>query len=517
MKQVFATLVFFLAVSLKLAAQDFAQPGQLFVDVNIDGRDQSQNCRTYAYPVAHPEELALDGLSANGLTLAPDTYRLRLVCKSDTGPMIKVLNKVRLRSGQNLHKKISLRRSWIIVNTSREGARLEAELSLHDSNTDVVIAKGFSGNKLLAPAGSYSLRISYASSQQADAVSQVARRVTLKSGHTLRIKQDLSDSQIRVNIRNNGQRAEGVVSLFAPGSTEPLMEFAAGTDQLVPAASYDLRVSIDSAYDFSSQGPRRIKLKARQKKTLVVNFHLAQLSVDSQIQGVSVKAKVYLFRPGAPEHFNFAESQEPIPLSPGKYKVRVVPDDSVAYDAVRPEDYGEERTITLRSGQKQKLRVDLSPGYLLITAKKNGKASPAAVSLWLHKPKIKLGGAAAGDTLAVAAGRYDVELLFPNGRGGDVKLLKNIQVRPGKTTSRSINIERGTLTIDSYDRGVRVDAKIMFFRKNSQAPVRVVRGGEAAELPPGVYEVQMRFEGKQRWVSAMRVTAGSWDVRKVEF
>jgi len=100
-------------------------------------------------------------------------------------------------------------------------------------------------------------------------------------------------------------------------------------------------------------------------------------------------------------------------------------------------------------------------------------------------------------------------VLFPNGRGGDVKLIKNVQVRPGKTTRRFITIERGTLTIDSYDHGVRVDAKIMFFRKDSQAPVRIVRGGEAAELPPGIYEVQMHFEDKQRWVSAMRVTAGS--------
>jgi len=148
---------------------------------------------------------------------------------------------------------------------------------------------------------------------------------------------------------------------------------------------------------------------------------------------------------------------------------------------------------------------------------KNEKPAPAALTIWNQNPRLKLTRGSAGEPIAVAAGVYEIDILYPNGRGGDLANLKNVRVETGGITQRKVNIERGNLIIDTYDQGSRVDAEVRFFKKSSKEPYVVVRGRETAELPVGVYEIEITHGSKSRWVSDMRVTAGSWETRKVEF
>lgn len=511
------SLLHLMALVGGLAASQFATPGQISLRAKIDGKDHTQDCRVAAYPLQHPEDLALDGEMREALSLAPGLYQLRVSCRLGDDELVSVIDRWQVRSGQSREKKLSLHSARLVVNTRREGARINAEIQVLDKNTGICLAKGRNGNLLHAAAGPVRLRIRYTSDKRAKKQSVVERELRLAAGRTTRLEEDLSDSILTVGVQRNGKRSSGLVTLFAPGSTESLMEFSSWTDQLVPSGTYDIEVSLDSAYDFSKKRLRKVRLAPRAHKKINRNFKVGRLQVDSQIQGVSVPSRVYLYRPGAPEYFNFADSQQAIDLAPRKYEIRVVLDDSVAYDAIRPQVLGQRRRFVIAPGQTKSLRIDFSPGYMLIQAHKNKQATPAATTLWLHHPRVKLGGAAAGDTFAVAAGRYDVEVLFPNGRGGEIVPLLGVTIKPGQTTTRQVNIQRGNLTIDTYDNGVRVDAEVRFFKKNSQAALLVVRGGEAAELAPGLYEVQIAFGKKSRWVSAMRVKPGSWDVRRVGF
>jgi hypothetical protein len=275
-------------------------------------------------------------------------------------------------------------------------------------------------------------------------------------------------------------------------------------------------VTLESSYDFEGKRLKGIEVRPGKLAKQTVGFVAGTLRADARILGEPVPAKVYLYLPNGLDYFNFFSSGQGIDLSPGRYRLRAILDESVPYTAARPTDLGVERSVSISAGGRATASFDFTPGALVVSALKNGKPAQAALTIWTQKPRVRLLNGAADETLAIAAGVYDVDVLYPNGRGGDLVQIKGVTVATGATARRSVNIERGSITVDSYDQGTRVDAEIRFYKKSSKDPFAVVRGGDAAELPPGVYEIEMVYGDRSRWVSAMRVTPGSWEVRKVE-
>ncbi|MFH1810192.1 MAG: hypothetical protein ABIJ09_15710 [Pseudomonadota bacterium] len=500
---------------LVVAPAQYEVPGLIQFQVLVDGQEHTERCRGFAYAKERPRELALDGSLGEPLRLAAGRYQVRVECRDAEGGVVSVVDNVVVRSGATTHQRLSLRRGNVVVQTLRDGGRVTAEVEVLEPRLEIVVAQGRSGNELRVPAGRYQVRVRF--EQEGALPCQVTRAVQVAAGRTARLTLDLSDGTLVVNALRNGKAAAGLVTLFPPGSTERLTEFATGHEALVPPGAYDLVVSLESSYDFEGKRLRKVEVlpgKARRER---VAFTMGTLHVDTRLYGETVPSRVYLYLPAATDYFNFTAANQDVDLSPGRYRLRAVLDDSVSYDAARPRELGMERTVTIRVGRNERLHLNFTPGVLRVDATKNGKPEVAALTVWTSSPRQKLTGGAAGEPMTIAAGRYDIDVLYPNGRGGDLEQLKDVVIESGSETRRLVNIERGTLTLDTFDRGSRVDAEVRFYKKSSKAPSVTVRGGEAAELAPEVYEIEIAHGNKSRWVSPMRVTAGSWEVRRVEF
>jgi hypothetical protein len=490
-------------------------PGQLEIHVVVDGKDRTAGCRAFAYAADRPRELALDGSLAEPLRLAAGRYQVRVECRDDEGSVASVLDSVQVRSSATTRQRLVLQRGTVVVQTQRDGGRLTAEVQILEPRHGVVVASGLSGNELRVPAGRYHVRVRH--EPDAGLPCQVQRELSVSAGRTARLSLDLSDGTLVVNAVRNGKPAAGLVSLFAPGRSERLLEFGTGHEALVPPGLYDVVVALESSYDFEGRRLRKVEVRPGQARRERVAFTMGTLHVETRLYGENVGSRVYLYLPGATDYFNFTASNQDADLSPGRYRVRAVLDDTVPYDAARPRELGMERSVTVRAGGSERLRLDFTPGVLRVDALKNGKPEVAALTVWTAEPRVKLTGGAAGEPMAIAAGRYDIDVLYPNGRGGDLAQLRGVVVEGGREARRQVNIERGTLTLDTYDRGSRVDAEVRYYKKSSKEPTAVARGGEAVELEPEVYEIEIVHGQKSRWVPPMRVTAGGWEVRRVEF
>jgi len=496
-----------------LALQQFEAPGVFTARAVVNGSDVSDSCRLSAYAEGRPQELALDGPMIDGLRLAAGRYRVRIECRTDDGPLTTWLHQLPVQSNRTTNRTLALRTGAIIVQTERDGGTVYADVEVVDGR-GVIVASGQSGNRLLVVSGLYRARIKLA------AVSGIAcrleRPLSVAAGRTARLNLDLSDGSVRFAVTRNGKPASGLVVLFPANASERLAEFATGHEALVPPGRYDAMVTLESSYDFEGKRIKGIEVRPGAEAKQTVGFVAGTLRAEARMLGESVPAKIYLYLPSGLDYFNFFSSGQNIDLSPGRYRLRAILDDSVPYTAARPTDLGVERSVTIGAGGRESVSFDFTPGALVVTALKNGKPAQAALTVWTQKPRVRLMAGAADETLAIAAGVYDVDVLYPNGRGGDLEQIKGVKLGTGGTVRRSVNIERGSITIDSYDQGTRVDAEIRYYKKSSKEPFAMVRGGDAAELPPGVYEIEMVYGDRSRWVSPMRVTPGSWEVRKVE-
>ncbi|MBN2360637.1 MAG: hypothetical protein JXR83_14370 [Deltaproteobacteria bacterium] len=502
------------ALVAALALQQFEAPGLFKARAIVNGRDSTDECRLYAYAEGRPQELALDAPMVDGLRLAAGAYRVRIECRTEDGPLVTWLHRVAVASNRTTARSLQLRTGAIIVQTERDGGTVYAEVAV-EGGRGAVVASGQSGNRLVVAAGSYQVRVKL--SPEGTIPCQIERTIRVAAGRTARLNLDLSDGTVRFAITRNGKPASGLVVLHPANASERLIEFATGHEALVPPGRYDATVTLESSYDFEGKRVKGLEVRPGMLAKKTVAFVTGKLQAEARIQGQPVAAKVYLYLPGALDYFNFFTSGQSIDLSPGRYRLRAILDDSVPYTAARPVGLGVERSVAIRVGKSEVVGFDFTPGALIVHALKNRKPAQAALTIWTHKPRVRLTAGAANETLAIAAGVYDVDVLFPNGRGGDLVQIKGVALTAGSTVRRSVNIERGSITIDSYDRGSRIDAEIRFYKKSSKAPFAVVRGGDAAELPPGVYEIEMVYGDRSRWVSPMRVAAGSWEVRKVEF
>lgn len=496
-----------------LALQQFEAPGVVSARAVVNGSDVSDSCRMYAYAEGRPQELALDGPLIDGLRLAAGHYRVRVECRTDDGPLVTWLHRLPIRSNKTTARTLALRTGAIIVQTDRDGGTVYADIEVIDGQ-GAVVASGQSGNRLPVVSGAYRVQVKLTGAGAIPC--RIERPLSVVAGRTARLNLDLSDGSVRFAVRRNGKPASGLVVLFPAGSAERLTEFATGHEALVPPGRYDAMVTLESSYDFEGKRIKGVEVRPGALVKQTVGFVAGTLRAEARLLGEVVPAKVYLYLPSGLDYFNFFSSGQNIDLSPGRYRLRAILDDSVPYTAARPTDLGVERSVTIRAGGRESVSFDFTPGALIVSALKNGKPAQAALTVWTQKPRVRLMTGAADDTLAVAAGVYDIDVLYPNGRGGDLEQIKGVPVGTGGTVRRSVNVQRGSITIDSYDQGTRVDAEIRFYKKSSKAPFAVVRGGDAAELPPGVYEIEMVYGDRSRWVSAMRVAPGSWEVRKIE-
>lgn len=489
------------------------KPGKLEVQVKIDDDEATHRCRVYTYLEQEPLELALDGAATYPLLLAPGRYRLQVACKHKDAELRSWHKGVQVRSDKLTRQSVALVSGAVLVQCRRNGRRVDAKVEIEDAELDGLVAEGRCGNQLLVPRGAYQVHGEMPCHEGLSCTS--AQPVKVSGKGTARVNLDLSDTGVKVVTLRNGSPSPGLVSLFLPGTAQRLLEHPSGERSWMPPGRYDMVVALKSSYDFEGLRLKGVELHPGQRWDKTVSFDVGSLTVDARLQGVSVGAKVYLYRPGAPEFFNLADTGVAMDLSPGRYKLRVILDESVSFDAARPQQVGQVVEAVVQQGRDARATIDFTPGVLTVNAFKNDKKAEAAVAIWLLEPRQQLTVGAAGEPIAVAAGTYDVEVTFPNGFGGDVHPLGKIEVPIGKLVTREIRVSRGSVTVDVSAGGKRADAQVRFYKPSSKKALAELRSGETAELPPGRYEVEAVLDEQRTWLE-VQVVAGKWEVRKVE-
>ena len=156
--------------------------------------------------------------------------------------------------------------------------------------------------------------------------------------------------------------------------------------------------------------------------------------------------------------------------------------------------------VVMQPKQKNVLKLDVTPAFLKVTIKNNGRQASGVVTLLTRgKPVLDW---ESSTTVEVPPGSYQVKTQLDGSHDFKPKLLRDIKILPGKKKAITIDHETGRVQTTVILNGKRLrsghpaydDVEIALHRSGVPTGFNSVGSGEKAILSPGSYDLiaQMR-------------------------
>ena len=177
-----------------------------------------------------------------------------------------------------------------------------------------------------------------------------------------------------------------------------------------------------------------------------------------------------------------------IALAPGRVRVLAKVDDA---KAARPV-FGNGSAAVVARG-KVEVTIDTTDGELVVLLTDNGKKAGGVAALVEPGQKTRLVELHAGEKGAAPPGTYDLVTQLDSVHDFSEVLTKNVQVFPGKTTTKSVAHRTGsvkpTVLVDGRAPPAEAKIDIELSTPGAPAPFNTVALGDAVRLSPGTFEI----------------------------
>jgi len=441
---------------------------------------------------------------AEEVTVPAGTVDVVVACEAVEG-MVKKAVRVQAKKPQTV--KVKLDPGFVVATIAREGRLSVGEVVVYDAY-DHEVSRG--RDRTVLPIDAGRVRVQGILSRATAGTSRDVRgeqTVVVKAGAKSELKIDASDGEIVVTVTENGRPAKALVALRDPGSSVRVFELSPGAASAVPSGTWDVVTQLEETHDFREVVTHGVLVVPGKKTQRAIAHRTGTLvPVVTPKDGVTVD----LLFPGADAAFNQLEPGGEARLSPGRYVVRATRD-------VELDDGGKPvatATVTVGAGSQ---RVTLAPAVadVVVEARVGGEPRPLPVSLSLPgaaAPLVERTADAAGAaSFRVTPQKVVAEAKLATAHGPLVAR-KELALKPGANRVR-LDLDVGRATVQVMKAGVAVDGAVRFFERLKGGrpdgePVVVVKAGEDAWLPPGIYVLSVERRGEQREFGEFKVAHG---------
>ncbi|MCC7072730.1 MAG: hypothetical protein IT383_15490 [Deltaproteobacteria bacterium] len=334
---------------------------------------------------------------------------------------------------------------------------------------------------------------------------------------------DTTDGELTVFLTDNGKKAGGVAALRQPGQKTRLVELRAGEKGHAPPGSYDLVTQLEDAHDFGEVLTRGVTISPGKSTTRAVAHKTGSARPRVLVDGKAVtdKVEIDLYAPAGSAPFNTVAAGEALKLQPGKVRL-------VARLLERTLDDGSslsgEVVTSVPAGGSVAPTIELGAARLDVSTTVGKKAQGLDVALTVvgaEAPAASKRSDADGKTsFSVSAGKYHVRAAL-KAQQGEVVTQKQVVLRTGARLGLSLDLDIGTAVVQVFEGGVAVPAEVRFYTelkggKPTAEPFLAVPAGADALLPPGIYALGVKRDGKERLFSELRVAPGRTVERTVD-
>mgnify|MGYP001239757845 CR=1 FL=1 len=159
--------------------------------------------------------------------------------------------------------------------------------------------------------------------------------------------------------------------------------------------------------------------------------------------------------------------------------------------------------LVMRPNQKSVLSLDVTPAFLKVKLKNNGRKAKGVITLLTRGGKPVLDWESASE-VEVPPGSYQIKTQLDNSHDFRPKILRNIKILPGKKKSVVIDHPTGSVRATAVLNGKRVkpghphydDIEIALHRAGVPTGFNSVASGERATLSPGTYDLIAQMKEK---------------------
>lgn len=357
------------------------------------------------------------------------------------------------------------------------------------------------------------------------------QRVKINANQKTEVKIDASDGELLVTVSENGRPAKALVALREPGSSNRTVEITPGTVVAVPAGTWDLVSQLEDAHDFREQLTKGVVIQPHKKTTKSISHSTGKLIAvvdvpkkDGEKPGEKVPNNegyvVDLLLPGATAGFNQIDPNTEARLTPGKYVVRCTKDATLD-DGTKPVA---SVTTSVSAGSTSRVVVNPAVAHVDVEVRVGGEAKPLPVELTLPGATAALvtrtadaKGMAAFD---VAPQQVTISTTLTTPHGPLVQK-KQLGLKAGVNRVR-LDIDVGTVVIQVIDKGTAVAGDVGFYTRLKKGvpdgeATLVVKAGEEAFLPPGIYTLAVTRKGEQKMFGEVKVASGRLVERSLDW
>ncbi|MBI1945166.1 MAG: hypothetical protein HYS27_05690 [Deltaproteobacteria bacterium] len=450
-------------------------------------------------------------------SLASGAWDVVVACPSDEGTVKRSVPLV--VKEDDVKAKVAFAPGFLLVNVVRFDTPVSAEVTVLDERGREV-AKG--KERAVMPVEPGRLRvIAKLDDGGRQVLGNAAATVSTKKRTDVTV--DTTDGELVVLLTDNGRKVGGVAALRQPGQKTRLVELRAGEKGRAPPGSYDLVTQLEDAHDFGEVVTHGVVISPGKTTSKAVAHRTGTARPRVLVDGKAVtdKVEIDLYAPGASTPFNTVAAGETLKLQPGK--VRMVArlleralDDGTALSG--------EAMVSVSVGGAAAPTIALGAARLDVVTTVGKQAQPLEVALvpfGAEAASVKRRTSPEGTaSFEVSPGTYYVVATLAASQG-EVTTRKQITLRTGARLGLKLDLDIGTAVVQVFEAGVAVPAEVRFYTelkggKPDGEPFLAVPAGTDALLPPGIYALAVRRDGKERLFSELRVAAGRTVERTVD-
>jgi hypothetical protein len=510
-------------MALALLLPGLASATPVKVLVKRSGLQFTAPCQVRLVPQGEdPEKGGKSVEAGQKLNAEPGRYLGIISCPSTEGMLTKSVQiKVR-RTDKLLKARVRMNAAFIVPKLVRSGAEVPGHIRVFDRR-GVQVAEGPPRDVLVVPAESLHL-VAEMKSKPNEGSGHVVlgvKNLRLGSGQKKTPTLDLSDAHMTVQSLENGKGAPGLVMVRLPGTRQEVTSFPTGKSAPVPPGTFDIVTQLEGSHDFHEEKKRSIKIKPGQRIRLVMRHQTARLKPRFSLGGSGARGKeveVDLYLGSAPAPFATLQPGEDAKVKPGTYRA-VARIGNKTYDDGGP--WSAEAKTVLKAGQVREMNLDLRPARLEVETRLFDRPAPVTVQVFApnNKAPIFEGDTDKKGALSLKMGPGPIEILAFTQKGGPTlkSPQKRLALKRGQAHSVSLVVEAGQAVVQVFDaEGFAVSAEVtlrQIERRND--PGITFNAGEEVAVPPGIYGLQVTYQGKSQEFGKLKVSPSRTAERQV--
>ncbi|MEW5853638.1 MAG: hypothetical protein AB2A00_32985 [Myxococcota bacterium] len=318
------------------------------------------------------------------------------------------------------------------------------------------------------------------------------------------------DGELQVDAVVNGSpQTTGCTVRVYPGGGQssekeegdaPVVEGEAGKALTVPAGKYDVATVCNTERLTLASFSPGVTVKAGKTQKVPVNLESGGIILHAMLNGTRIKSEVAVLFPGTNYEVARGQGSNRIELATGTYDVRMT-----------AEVEGDVATVLLekqevKAGRPTPQQVDMSPGKVELTVRRNGKVGEGAGAIALPGQARRIKEFSTGEPVSLAPGNYDVIGSLSSSFDFAEKRQRRVVVKPGVITKVDLDLPRGTIRTTCELDGKETVATVYGYMPGAEDYFNKAECGQTLELAPGKYHLKFELDAEK---AGYKVLGGS--------